>query len=91
MLTIQAGILSRCVKLVSLDIARLKKYRENKMTTKIKAQKNGAWTVFEKLSSGMYLVKLYRPHGHLEDKIICDDYTNARAYLASFNRIAKIY
>ena len=61
------------------------------MNIKIKEQKNGAWTVFEKLSSGMYLVKLYRPHGHLEDKIICDDYKNARAYLASFNRIAKIY
>ena len=61
------------------------------MTTKIKEQKNGAWTVFEKIASGMYLVKLYRPHGQLEDKIICDDYKNARAYLASFNRIAKIY
>ena len=49
------------------------------MTTKIKEQKSGAWTVFEKLASGMYLVKLYRPHGHLEDKVVCDDYKNARA------------
>ena len=72
--------------------ARFARYQGEKiMTTKIKEHKNGAWTVFEKLDSGMYLVKLYRPHGHLEDKIICDDYKNARAYLASFNRIAKIY
>ena len=73
-------------------LARLALYQGEKiMTTKIKEQKNGAWTVFEKLASGMYLVKLYRPHGHLEDKVVCDDYKNARAYLASFNRIAKIY
>jgi len=57
---------------------------------KITEQKNGAWTVFDRLMpSGMYLVKLYRPHGHLEDKILCDSYKEACAYLQSFNRIAK--
>lgn len=56
---------------------------------KITEQKSGAWTVFEKLASGLYLVKLYASNGELRDKVRCDDYRQARAYLKSFNLIAK--
>jgi hypothetical protein len=57
---------------------------------KIKEQKNGAWTTFERLCpSGMYLVKLHAPSGQLMDKIMCDTYSGACAYLRSFNKIAK--
>ena len=56
---------------------------------KIKEHKSGAWTVFEKLDGGMYLVKLYASNGELRDKVRCDDYGNALAYLRSFNAIAK--
>ena len=56
----------------------------------IKEFKNGAWTVFEKTPiSGMYVVKLYRANGDLADKVVCDDYSNARHYLKCFNAIAK--
>ena len=56
---------------------------------KITEQKNGNYTTFERtFPSGYYLVKLYQ-QGELTDKIMCDDYSNARAYLASFNKIAK--
>ena len=56
----------------------------------IKEFKNGAWTVFEKTPiSGMYVVKLYASNGELRDKVRCDDYREARAYLKSFNLIAK--
>ena len=55
---------------------------------KIKTFKNG-YTVFEKLfPSGMYLVKVY-VGSELHDKIRCDDYQTALAYLRSFNAIAK--
>ena len=57
--------------------------------TKITEHKTGAWTVFEKLPSGMYMVKLYASNGDLRDKVRCDDYANARSYLKSFNLIAK--
>ena len=57
---------------------------------KIKEFSNGAWTVFERTpTSGMYVVKLYNPTGNLADKVVCDDYHNARDYLRSFNAIAK--
>lgn len=56
----------------------------------IKEFKNGAWTVFEKLTpSGMYVVKLYRANGDLADKVVCDDYSHAKNYLKCFNAIAK--
>ena len=57
---------------------------------KIKEYKNGAWTVFDRvMPSGYWLVKLYRPDGNLEDKILCDDYINAMNYFKSFNLIAR--
>ena len=56
---------------------------------KIKEQKNGNWTVFERTQSGYYLVKLYKSSGELLDKILCDDRSNALAYLRSFNALAK--
>ena len=40
---------------------------------KITEHKTGAWTVFEKLASGLYLVKLYTSNGQLRDKVRCDD------------------
>jgi len=56
---------------------------------KITEQKNGNYTTFERtFPSGYYLVKLYQ-RGELTDKIMSDDYKDARAYLASFNKIAK--
>lgn len=57
---------------------------------KITEQKSGAWTVFERLMpAGLYLVKLYRPSGELEDKIITYDRAPALEYLRAFNKIAK--
>jgi hypothetical protein len=56
---------------------------------KIKLFKNGAYTTFEKTGQGYYLVQLRDPSGNLYDKIMCDDYHNARDYLKSFNGIAK--
>lgn len=56
----------------------------------IKTFNNGSWTVFERTQySGMYIVKLYRSNGDLADKVVCDDYRNARHYLKCFNAIAK--
>jgi hypothetical protein len=56
---------------------------------KITEQKNGNYTTFERsFPSGYYVVKLYQ-RGELTDKIMSDDYRNARDYLASFNKIAK--
>ena len=57
---------------------------------KIKEQKNGAWTTFERLfPSGMYLVKVHDTSGQLIDRIMCDTYSAARDYLRAFNKIAK--
>ena len=50
--------------------------------------KNDAWTVFNKTAFG-YVVQLYSPAGDLRDKIVSDDYRNARRYHRSFNKIAK--
>lgn len=59
-------------------------------TVKITEQKNGAWTVYERIMpAGLYLVKLYRPSGELEDKIICYERAPALEYLRAFNKIAK--
>ena len=55
---------------------------------KVKTQKNGAWTIFDKCGA-YYNVKLYAPNGDLYDKIMCDDYRMALDYLRSFNAIAK--
>lgn len=44
---------------------------------------------FEKtIPSGMYVVTL-RIKGELKDKVRCDDYKEARAYCASFRKIAR--
>ena len=60
------------------------------MTTKIYEEKNGAWTVFERLTpSGMYSVRLYSPAGALLDKVRLDDRSEAQAYLRSFRAIAR--
>lgn len=56
---------------------------------KIVEQKNGNYTVFEKLPSGYYLVKLCSSTGALMDKMLCDTYAGAREYLRAFNAIAK--
>jgi hypothetical protein len=56
---------------------------------KITEQKNGSWTLFEKTPNGYYLVKLYKSTGELLDKVLCDNRSNALAYLRSFNAIAK--
>ena len=56
---------------------------------KIKEQKNGNYTTFERtFPSGYYIVKLYK-RGELADKIMTDTYKAARDYLRSFNLIAK--
>jgi len=56
---------------------------------KIKEQKNGNYTTFERtFPSGYYIVKLYK-RGELADKIMTDTYQSARDYLRSFNLIAK--
>lgn len=57
---------------------------------KIKQFSNGACTMFERTTpSGMYIVQIRKPSGELMDKVRCDDYRNALAYLRSFNAIAK--
>ena len=56
---------------------------------KITEQRGGAWTVYERLPSGWYSVKLYRPSGQLEDKITADTRAGALEYLRAFNKIAK--
>jgi hypothetical protein len=57
---------------------------------KVTTHKNGAYTSFEKsLPSGMYTVKAYSPAGALIDKVRCDDYREALAYLRAFNAIAR--
>jgi len=59
---------------------------------KIKLFKNGAYTIFERVTpSGFYSVKLYTPTDRLADKILCDTLTGARDYLRAFNKIAKSY
>lgn len=56
---------------------------------KIKEQKNGNYTTFERVShNGYYIVKLYK-RGELVDKIMTDTYRAASDYFSSFNRIAK--
>jgi hypothetical protein len=58
--------------------------------TKITTHKSGAWTTFEKLTpSGLYLVKLYSAAGNLIDKVRCDSYREAQAYLRCFNLTAR--
>ena len=58
--------------------------------TKIYTEKNGAWTVFERLMpSGMYAVRLYSPAGALLDKVRLDERIEALAYLRSFRAIAR--
>jgi hypothetical protein len=57
---------------------------------KVKTFKNGAYTSFERTPvSGMYLVKVYAPTGHLLDKVMCDDRSEALAFLRCFNGIAR--
>jgi hypothetical protein len=57
---------------------------------KITTYKNGAYTSFEKVApSGMYAVKVYAPSGALLDKVRCDDYREALAYLRCFKGIAR--
>jgi len=59
---------------------------------KIKLFKNGALTTFEKIESNVnrfYEVRVRAPNGELIDKVRCDDYRDARAYLKSFNGIAR--
>jgi hypothetical protein len=56
---------------------------------KIKEQKNGNYTTFERtFPSGYYVVKLYK-RGELVDKVMTDTHQAAREYLRSFNLIAK--
>ena len=56
---------------------------------KITEQKNGAWTVFERLPSGLYMAKLYTPAGELADKVRTDTRAACLEYLRAFNKIAK--
>jgi len=57
---------------------------------KIKVFKNNAYTVFEKtFPAGLYAVRVYDRIGNLVDKVLCDDYRDACAYLKSFNQIAR--
>ena len=56
---------------------------------KITEQKNGNYTVYERLPSGYYLVKLCSASGSLMDKMLCDTRSGALAYLRCFNAIAK--
>jgi hypothetical protein len=56
---------------------------------KIKEQKNGNYTTFERtFPSGYYVVKLYK-RGELIDKVMTDTYRAANDYFKSFNLIAK--
>ena len=56
---------------------------------KIKTFKNGAYATFEKTQYGYYLVTCRGANGALIDKVMCDDYANARAYYKSFATIAR--
>jgi hypothetical protein len=57
---------------------------------KTKFFKNGAFVTFERLTpSGMYAVLLRSPSGDVSDKVRCDDYRDAMAYMRSFCAIAK--
>lgn len=56
---------------------------------KIKEQKNGNYTTFERVAhNGYYIVKLYK-RGELADKVMADSYRTASDYFKSFNLIAK--
>lgn len=56
---------------------------------KIKEQKNGNYTTFERtFPSGYYVVKLYK-RGELNEKVMTDTYRAACEYLKAFNLIAK--
>jgi hypothetical protein len=55
---------------------------------KIKEQKNGNYTTFER-ENGWYVVRLYKRSGDLLDKVRCDTYGGACEYFKSFNLIAK--
>ena len=55
---------------------------------KIKEQKNGWYTVFDKAGC-WYVVTLRRADGEVHDKVRCDTYNESRTYLNVFNRIAK--
>lgn len=56
---------------------------------KIKEQKNGNYTTFERIfPSGYYIVKLYK-RGELVEKVMSDTYQAANDYYKSFNLIAK--
>lgn len=60
------------------------------MMIQVQTFKNGAHTVFDReMPAGLFVVKVYGPTGNLIDKVRCDDYRNARAYLRSFNKIAR--
>ena len=56
---------------------------------KITEHKTGAWTVFERLPSGLYMAKLYTPAGELADKVRTDTRAACLEYLRAFNKIAK--
>ena len=57
---------------------------------KTKLYKSGAFVTFERLTpSGMYAVLLRSPSGDVFDKVRCDDYQDALAYMRSFCAIAK--
>lgn len=55
---------------------------------KIKEQKNGNYTTFDR-ENGWYVVRLYKRGGELLDKMRCDTYRGACEYFKSFNLIAK--
>ena len=55
---------------------------------KIKEQKNGNYTTFER-ENGWYVVRLHKRSGELLDKMRCDTYRWACEYFKSFNLIAK--
>jgi hypothetical protein len=55
---------------------------------KVKEQRNGAWTTFERYH-GWYVVMLYNSAGQLLDKMRCDTYRGGVEYLRAFNQIAK--
>jgi hypothetical protein len=55
---------------------------------KIKEQKNGNYTTFDR-ENDWYVVRLYKRGGELLDKMRCDTYRGACEYFKSFNLIAK--
>jgi hypothetical protein len=55
---------------------------------KIKEQKNGNYTTFDR-ENNWYVIKLYKRGGELLDKMRCDTYRGACEYFKSFNLIAK--